>query len=738
MNKLETSEINDPMSNIQKIPFSRLLSVTTLFFATLLFLPQTSVASVVGKTITQPAGSSLSTGLVGHWTFDGKDLIQNVADRSGNGNHGKMTGFTSTSSATVLGKLGQGLQFDGSDDYVNGGDIATIDDATSLSGCAWVKPDALTADNTIISKISGVSDGFWFWRDDVGSVSGRTDIFAIYVAESTGTGAARIESVVNASKLNIWTHVCFTYVDNTAINGLHLYINGVEDANSPVSTADLIGINAGTNIFNIGALSSGASTFSGSVDDVRVYSRVLSPSEIELLYNQSATKFASTPTKPTGTGLSAGLVGHWTFDGKDLIQNVADRSGNGNHGMMSGFTSTSSATVLGKLGQALNFAGTDDQVLANQSSITSYPFTLAIWAKPSSLAGQYAALSYASDASNVIYYTIGTNGDKTYLFVRSSISEEDYAYGSRVLNVGEWVSIVGVFNSATDKRIYVNGQQDSLLSTSISFAQGNKIGIGFTPRSSPYGWFNGTLDDARIYNRTLSATEIEQLYNQSATKFASTPTKPTGTGLSAGLVGHWTFDGKDLIQNVADRSGNANHGKMSGFTSTSSATVLGKLGQGLQFDGSNDHIQSVSGFNKTNIGGTPTISFWIRPAGAQATVGIMQIASALTSGNPWVLLQRTNSTTVRWFLDANYRITQTVNDNIWYHIALTYNGTTWQAYKNGVADGSYVGGIGANNGTYTWFGNGYNGYFKGSLDDVRIYSRTLSATEIKQLYNMGR
>src|SRR3989344_1467692 len=57
-------------------------------------------------------------------------------------------------------------------------------------------------------------------------------------------------------------------------------------------------------------------------------------------------------------GLTAGLVGHWTFDGNKMLTNVADSSGQGNNGSLVGQAATT--TVPGKVGQALQFDGTDD------------------------------------------------------------------------------------------------------------------------------------------------------------------------------------------------------------------------------------------------------------------------------------------------------------------------------------------------------------------------------------------
>ena len=85
--------------------------------------------------------------------------------------------------------------------------------------------------------------------------------------------------------------------------------------------------------------------------------------------------------------------------------------------------------------------------------------------------------------------------------------------------------------------------------------------------------FNGTIDDARIYNRALSATEVQQLY-----KLGTANAAHSNVGISDGLVGYWTFDGgsPDWRKNqVADISGNGSTGTLVSI-STSTSPAAGK------------------------------------------------------------------------------------------------------------------------------------------------------------------
>jgi len=168
-------------------------------------------------------------------------------------------------------------------------------------------------------------------------------------------------------------------------------------------------------------------------------------------------------------------------------------------------------------------------------------------------------------------------------------------------------------------------------------------------------------------------------------------------------------------------------------TLTNGPTYSSANGGSIVFDGVNDY--TLINLSKETIGSTLTISIWVSCIGAQTSVGIFQVANGLTDTNPWILLQRTNSTTVSWYLNAQYRITNTISDSSYTNLTLTYNGTTWIVYKNGISNGNYVGDLGSFFGNSIWLGNGYNGYFSGNIAQVSIYNRALTADEILQNYN---
>src|SRR6185436_957349 len=146
-----------------------------------------------------------------------------------------------------------------------------------------------------------------------------------------------------------------------------IYVNGASVASTATTNP-----NVPTTASSIGGNNTGANPFKGFIDDVRFYNRALSAAEITQLYKQGASKLGVTVAPAPNSPFSNGLVGYWTFDGKDTnwaANTTADKSGQGNTGRMTNMSTTTSP-ALGKIGQGLKFDGADDNVVA--SDVASY------------------------------------------------------------------------------------------------------------------------------------------------------------------------------------------------------------------------------------------------------------------------------------------------------------------------------------------------------------------------------
>lgn len=181
-----------------------------------------------------------------------------------------------------------------------------------------------------------------------------------------------------------------------------------------------------------------------------------------------------------------------------------------------------------------------------------------------------------------------------------------------------------------------------------------------------------------------------------------------------------------------DLSGSGRNG-----TLTNGPTFSTTGGGSILFDGVNDYV-AVTGVTATVLGQSWTISTWVRPSGAQSTVGIYALNVVANDGGTVLLCQRSSSTEVKYYMNANYRITQSVSDNVFTHLSLTYDGTTFRAYKNGVADGTYAASVTYNSSHNLWIANGFNGYLNGRIGDFSIWKSALSAAAISAVYQRTR
>lgn len=184
----------------------------------------------------------------------------------------------------ICSNVWAGIDFDGVDDIVNYGDVAAAE-PVSFSISAWVYHDSLTTDDTILTKTTPntLDEGFLLFRDDVAAISGRTDTYVNYVEESDGATTCRLEGATNASPSENWTHVVGTYTEGSS-TGMRLYVNGVEDANSPASSASCTGlVNAGNLLIGDTNAPTNLKPFDGKITEVAMWNVVLTQAQVSQL-----------------------------------------------------------------------------------------------------------------------------------------------------------------------------------------------------------------------------------------------------------------------------------------------------------------------------------------------------------------------------------------------------------------------------------------------------------------------
>ncbi|MBP6881918.1 MAG: hypothetical protein KBC35_04810 [Candidatus Pacebacteria bacterium] len=271
--------------------------------------------------------------------------------------------------------------------------------------------------------------------------------------------------------------------------------------------------------------------FKGVVDDVRAYTRSLSAEEVMRLYQMGEGTKISTTIKTPGSPLEQGLVGHWTFDGPDVewsstTAEIEDVSGNGNHGDAASLTNRS--VTAGIHGQGMSFNGTSHSSMGDPADGSLDPtgsFALSAWVKTtqSVSAGQYGAIAgkgYLNNDNGYGLFLNGDNGSKPTFQARTgNITVQTDSPSAPVVNDGQWHLLTGVRDHPNNTTyLYVDGVlADTATGALTNYTTGANFGIGKSAYNISSWRFplTGSVDDVRLYNRALSAEEVQQLYQLS-------------------------------------------------------------------------------------------------------------------------------------------------------------------------------------------------------------------------------
>jgi len=201
-----------------------------------------------------------------------------------------------------------------------------------------------------------------------------------------------------------------------------------------------------------------------------------------------------------------------------------------------------------------------------------------------------------------------------------------------------------------------------------------------------------------------------------------------------GLVGCWSFeDGRG--NTATDFSGNGNTGTLTNMEN--SDWVTGKRGKALDFDGGSSSEYATTGSFSQFSGGKVTASAWVKKA-ANSQNGFIVSKSPVNTN--WQLFLQ--GTALYWGA-VSPQLSCGFGDqylDVWTHVVGVQDGTTGQIYINGVQCASGTIGAFTESSSAILIGkhSANNYYFSGSIDEFRIYSRALSATEVLQLYNMSQ
>lgn len=391
---------------------------------------------------------------------------------------------------------------------------------------------------------------------------------------------------------------------------------------------------------------------------------------------------------------------------------LSDYSGKGNNG-----TASNTTWVAGVSGSALSFNGTSSVVTVPSSANLqlSKHMTVSFWMKTSITHSDWVRLVGKGSGSNRNFgMWLATNGTLLWQHVATDGSWSG-ATTAVTVNNGAWRHIVGTYDGVNIK-IYVDGiERASQAWTLGPITTTDPITIGY---GNMHGYFNGQIDDVRIYNRALLPAEITN-----------------------GKV--WLP--MDVLAGTTayDLSGNGANGTISGATA-----VAGRFGNGLNFNGTSDTV-TLSYTPPTN---DFTMEAWVKPT---ATHEIDAEANNTTTG----------TSGQRYLFGADHRIANagagvsvgtngvsvyehgdgympplavwqgTLSSTAWTHVVVTYTAKQPRIYINGSLVRTGLSSPRPTVYAPTIVGGGpWAGYFSGGVDGVRIYDKALTATEVKNHY----
>jgi hypothetical protein len=212
-------------------------------------------------------------------------------------------------------------------------------------------------------------------------------------------------------------------------------------------------------------------------------------------------------TRQAQLKLSKGLTAYWSFDDTDMAGDITyDRSGQHHNGTLT----EGLRTAEGKIGQALEFQGGTDRVETGSDLLSTKPITIAAWvyARSNGGLGNGRILDNGSTVLKI------PNTERFAFSSDGLVTAASSKSGSLQLNV--WIHVVVTRTSTSVANFYIDGVLSGTANqNSGSPVAGNgsvSIGNATAHDRTDVGW-DGLIDDVRIYNRVLSADEINRLYN---------------------------------------------------------------------------------------------------------------------------------------------------------------------------------------------------------------------------------
>jgi len=682
-------------------------------------------------------------GLVSWWQANdnGNDIIS--------GNDGILENWIGFAS----GEVGDAFNFNGSDNYVLVPPSPSLDvgQGAGFTLEGWINPSTLAAPMPIaeFERILGSYDG-----DDVGVqwYVNQPSAGGFYINLKDTSGGNHIANFPGSFlKAAQWQHVALTY--DKASGKACVYCNGslVQSQSigsfTPQTSWNLL---IGARTF-YGWQSHPSGSFSGQMDELSLYNRALAPGEIASIAQSGSYGKCPPEGVPVDNQIQAAWNGEWNAN------NVYDSH--------DGQIVNAATYASGEYGNAFTLDGLNGYVLIPPSPYSDVGdddngFTVGGWINPASTDNQSPIVEYenvlgSTDGNDVGLQFWSFPGGSFYVNIKDDTGGNHiFQTDSGLLQPNTWQHVVLVYDEeAGVAQVYVNGTSVSQQSLGSFTPQttGYLLFGGHTfygTAQSPSAAFGGQLDELTLFNRALAADEVASIAQSGGGM-------PPALASDPNLVSWWP------AENNAYDVQNNNSG-----TLVNAAYCGGEVNSGFQFNGNGNYVlinQSPSIGSDAGF----TIEGWINPATLGYPMPVVEWERALgsTDGNDvglhWYINQPGAGdfyVNLKDLSGTDHPLTfssatgfLTAGD--WQHVAFTYDGSSGLAtlYVNGAAVGTQTLPPGLYPETSDGDGNPFNlllgartfygsenapsQSFYGKMDDLAVYSRPLTGSEILGIYS---
>lgn len=375
--------------------------------------------------------------------------------------------------------------------------------------------------------------------------------------------------------------------------------------------------------------------------------------------------------------------------------------------------------------------------------------------------GSYVSLDFNTGSADQLKYKFEGENEVAINLISTYNLKESGVLHHVVLSVP-------ASGSSTSVTVYIDGiEQTATASRPSAVFKIKEIGRGGSGSSS---YFDSFLDEISIFQKEFSLQEVVELYN------GGRPKNARAHSASSSLRAYWRNNGRDMNSNATggdiwdDLSGFGNNLTVLGTPNAPKEIILEEIPflkrdslglfmnksrqKGLNFNGSG--YVSLPSSNFSSIAPTSiSVNFWFKPMQTiSGDVRGLVSRYATSSNNSWFIVE--SQARISWYVNSasdNITSNAILNRNQWYHICCTYDGTVSSGnvrkiYINGVKDkeeaqtntsidGPIISST-ADVEVGTYGGDTDGRKFMNIIDDVKIYSRVLSDSEILKNFNVTK